>query len=66
MFCFNCGQEINEGELICKGCGRLSASIRDELLAMSEKTTDLKCGNCGGALNADHKFCIKCGTPVPR
>lgn len=65
MFCINCGAAINEGDMICKGCGKLSADIREELLAMSEKTTDLECEKCGGKLHAQHHYCNNCGAPVP-
>jgi predicted amidophosphoribosyltransferase len=61
MFCVNCGNKIDDGEHICKGCGKLSASIREELLAMSEKTADFKCEKCGGAIKAGHHFCATCG-----
>lgn len=64
MFCINCGNMINEGERICKGCGQLSASVRDELLAMSEKQSDLKCKKCGGDIKAEHRHCSKCGEPT--
>lgn len=65
MFCINCGNVINEGEHICKGCGKLNASIRDELLAMSEKQSNLKCEKCGGDIKAEHHYCSKCGEPIP-
>ena len=65
MFCTHCGEKT-ESEQICKGCGKLSANIREELLAMSEKSTGLKCEKCGGALDAEHKYCVKCGTRVSR
>ena len=57
MFCVNCGNTIKEeGELICKGCSKLDASLRDEILAFSEKSSEraaeLKCPKCGGAHGA--------------
>lgn len=61
MFCMNCGDKIDDGEVVCKGCGKLSASIRDELLAMSEKSSDLKCEKCGGDIISGHHYCSKCG-----
>ena len=64
MFCTNCGEAINEGEMICKGCGKLSNDIRQELLAMSEKSTAIKCKNCGGPMSPEHKFCGTCGAPA--
>ena len=64
MFCINCGATINDGEMICKGCSGLGAEVRDELLAMSEKTADLKCEKCGGAFNIEHYFCNNCGSPI--
>lgn len=66
MFCTNCGEKIDDGEAICKGCGKLSASIREELLAMSEKTSDLKCEKCGGVVIAGHHFCSTCGAPAAK
>ncbi|NLT14847.1 MAG: hypothetical protein GXY05_10950 [Clostridiales bacterium] len=61
MFCINCGKQINDGEHICKGCGKLSAGIRDELLALSEKTADYKCEKCGGDIRAEQHYCGLCG-----
>lgn len=66
MFCINCGDKINDGETICKGCGKLSANIRDELLAMSEKRADLKCENCGEDIIPGQHYCSKCGAPVKK
>ena len=70
MFCVNCGDSIKEveGELICKGCGKLDAGLRDELLAFSEKSNelsaDLKCPKCGGAHGAEHHYCNACGSQL--
>lgn len=68
MFCVNCGEKIDEGELICKGCGGLSPGIREELLAFSEKENikdaDLKCDHCGSEISAKYRFCNTCGKPI--
>jgi len=64
MYCFHCGHQINDGESICKGCGKLSASIREELLAMSEKSSDFKCGKCGANVKEEHRYCHECGCTV--
>lgn len=64
MFCTNCGSGIDEGEAICKGCGKLSVDIRNELLAMSEKVNEIKCEKCGGALHKEHHYCHSCGAPT--
>lgn len=68
MFCVNCGVSIPEGEMLCKGCSKLSANLRDEILAMSEKSSsvaaDLKCEKCGGAIEAEHHYCNTCGEPI--
>lgn len=64
MYCINCGHEINEGEAICKGCGKLSKSIREELLALSEKTADFQCEKCGANVKEAHHYCHECGSTV--
>ena len=68
MFCIHCGEPINDGELICKGCSNVTAGVRDELLSLSEKTNNgdqgLKCKNCGADIKAGYHFCNKCGTPT--
>lgn len=68
MFCVNCGETINEGELICKGCSNLSANLRDEILAASEKHkyegTELKCPACGADVGPGYRYCNVCGKPV--
>jgi RNA polymerase subunit RPABC4/transcription elongation factor Spt4 len=65
MYCTNCGSLINEGEHICKGCGKLSATMREELLAFSEKTNagagSKKCKSCDTDVGDEHHFCSKCG-----
>ena len=65
MFCVNCGAPINEGELICKGCSKLSANVRDELLSFTEKSnandSGLKCKKCGADIGAGYQYCNKCG-----
>jgi DNA-directed RNA polymerase subunit RPC12/RpoP len=62
MYCVTCGTEITEGELICKGCSRLSANVRDEILAMSEEMdTGLRCKECGAPMGKSFHFCNKCG-----
>jgi hypothetical protein len=65
MYCNDCGIKIDEGELVCKGCGKLTATIRDELLALTEKTADMKCPSCGGFVKTNHPYCSGCGEPVP-
>ena len=66
MFCVDCGTRVNEGELICKGCGKLSDTMRAELLALSEKTnaeaSGKKCQSCGADIGGEHHFCHSCGT----
>jgi predicted amidophosphoribosyltransferase len=64
MFCIECGTELTEGEHICKGCGKLGAKVRDELLAMSEKSSDLKCPKCGADIFSGQHFCSICGAAV--
>ena len=64
MYCTECGTRIPDGEQICKGCGSLPASIREEILAMSEKTADLKCEKCGGSFKPEHRYCNTCGTKI--
>lgn len=64
MYCIECGDKIAEGEQICKGCGHLTASVREELLAMTEKTADIKCQKCGGKIKPGHRYCSACGEPV--
>ena len=64
MFCLNCGDKINDGEVICKGCGKLSAGLRDELLSMSEKIAEFKCEKCGGDIRKGQRFCGNCGAPA--
>lgn len=61
MYCIDCGGKIVDGEHICKGCGKLSAHIRDELLALSEKTANIKCEKCGGDILSTQRFCHHCG-----
>jgi DNA-directed RNA polymerase subunit RPC12/RpoP len=55
------------GEYICKGCSELNAELKDELLALREKTeveTSRKCKKCGANIGAKHRFCNACGEPV--
>jgi RNA polymerase subunit RPABC4/transcription elongation factor Spt4 len=65
MFCINCGETINDGELICKGCGGLDSELRDELLAFSEKSgmkaSSSTCEKCGGDIGEKHHYCNTCG-----
>ena len=48
LFCPECGGRILDGEQVCKGCGKLSSKILDEILAMSEKSAPFKSEKCGG------------------
>jgi hypothetical protein len=64
LYCVNCGVLIKEGETVCKGCGKLGSEIRNELLAMSEKSEDLKCPKCGAPIASGHHYCSSCGAAV--
>lgn len=61
MYCINCGKKVDDGKHICKGCSSLSAGLRDELLALSEKTADSKCKKCGGDVRDKQHYCGSCG-----
>jgi predicted nucleic acid-binding Zn ribbon protein len=65
MYCVTCGTPIPEGELICDECSRLSANVRDEVLAMTEELkSGSTCKTCGAATGKSFHFCNKCGAPV--
>ncbi len=61
MFCPECGAQILPSEPSCKGCGKLSSTIREELLAFSEKMPASKCDKCGADVYPGQHYCVTCG-----
>lgn len=56
MYCTNCGNKINDGELFCSKCGSKTKQ---------EMTYKLVCRACGGSLNVDSNniaHCPHCGS----
>ncbi len=54
MFCRNCGQEMNDNQAICLGCG--------------VKTGDGNsfCQNCGNPVDAAAEVCLSCGVAIKK
>jgi predicted nucleic acid-binding Zn-ribbon protein len=65
LFCPDCGSRFEGPEHVCKGCGKLAAEIREELLAMSEKSEDMMtCPKCGANVKKGHAYCTACGASM--
>ena len=61
MYCFKCGNKINDGAIFCSHCGQ---KINDEVIISDEVTDRMICRSCGNVLEANEKFCDKCGKSV--
>lgn len=64
MYRPECGTLIPPGEEICKGCGKYSSQIREELLALSEKMPASKCKKCGADVYTGQHYCVTCGVDL--
>ena len=54
MFCKNCGEEINENQVVCLKCG------------FSTVNGNKYCKYCGKEVNANATFCINCGCAIEK
>lgn len=52
MFCRNCGNQLNEGALICTSCG------------FKPLQGNLYCQNCGAQTKPGQEICISCGFKI--
>lgn len=54
MFCRNCGQEMNDNQAICLGCG----------VKVGEGTAF--CQNCGKSVDPAAEVCLSCGVALKK
>ena len=54
MFCKNCGQEMNDNQAICLGCGVRTGSGNSF------------CHNCGKSVDANADVCLNCGVALKK
>ena len=54
MFCRNCGQEMNENQAICLGCG------------VKVGEGNAFCQNCGKSVDPAAEVCLSCGVALKK
>lgn len=52
MFCRNCGEPLNEEQVVCLKCG------------VAAGTGKAFCQNCGKPVNEEAEFCVHCGVAL--